>query len=192
MSFLRPDQFSGEALTEHIELEDTLSPYVGINSYELNLAYFEAVVRHAHQLFDALFQAGDSIRIVWHVYGRPIGPTRLFRYIRDKSVRFKTTATSTTFDDEPFWTFTVSVSDKSMIRIRPLLEAICYQDFYTRSKPRLNGDLTTYPFVQFIHERDGHILFVYDDRGAYIRGTSPPHLQSLKQKISPSHMPDRT
>ena len=192
MSFLRTDQFSGEALTEHIELVDTLSPYVGINSFEMNLAYFEAVVHHAHQLFDALFQAGDPILIVCHVYGQPAKPTRLFRYIRDKSVRFKTTATSSTFDDEPLWVFTMPVADKSVIRIRPLLEAICYQDFYTRSKPRLNGYLTTYPFVQFIHERDGHILFVYDDRGAYIRGTSPTHLQLLKQKISPPHMPNRT
>ncbi|WP_214814348.1 hypothetical protein [Exiguobacterium sp. s196] len=192
MSVLRPDQFSGEALTEHIELEDTLSPYVDIKSYELNLEYFEAVVRHAQQLFDALFEEGDPIRIVWHVHGQPVKPTLLFRYIRDKSVRFKTIATSCTFDDEPLWMFTVPVADKSEIRVRPLLEAICYQDFYTKSKPRLNGEFTTYPLVQFIHEREGHVLFVYDDRGAYIRGTSPAHLQSLKQKISPSRMPNRT
>ena len=63
---LRPDQFSGEALTEHIELEDTLSPYVDIKSDELNLEYFETVVRRAQQLFDALFEEGDPIRIVWH------------------------------------------------------------------------------------------------------------------------------
>lgn len=189
MSFLRPDQFSDDAWTAHLELEDTLSPTMGD---ALNVAYFEAVVRHAHQLFDTFFQVGDPIRIVWHVYGRPVGPTRLFRYIRDKSVRFETTATSTTFEDEPLWTFTVPVADKSVLRVRPLLEAICYQDFYTRANPRLNGNLTTYPFVQFIHERDGHVLFVYDDRGAYIRGTSVSHLEALKQKISPSSMPNWT
>ena len=180
MSFLRPDQFSGDAWTAHLELEETLSPTI---DDALNPAYFEAVVRRAHQLFETFFQTGDPIRIVWHVYGRPVGPTRLFRYIRDKSVRFETTATLTTFEDEPLWTFTVPVADKSVLRVRPLLEAICYQDFFTRSNPRL---------VQFIHERDGHVLFVYDDRGAYIRGTSVSHLEALKQKISPSSMPNWT
>lgn len=181
MHILKPNQFSGDALTEHIELEEELSPFLD-RSDELNQAYFDAVIRKAKGLFDALFPKGEAFTIVYHVYGDHPGNTGMFRLIRDKSLRFQTTVIRSEEEEEALWTYIVPIPDRSQLHTSRLLEAICHQDF-PPLRPRLRGWATSYPAVQFIHQTDGHVLFVYDDRGAYIRATSPTHLQSLKQKI---------
>lgn len=188
MQILRPDQFSDDPLTVHLELEETMSPYIESGVY--NPAYFQAVVQKAYDLFDALFAEGGPIVLVYHVYGNSFAPTHLFRFIRDRDARYKATLTRSVLEEEVVRTYTVHISDKSQLRVYALLEAICHQDF--RFSPRLCRRRGMCPYVQFIHQKAGHVLFVYDDRGAYVRGTSPEHLQALKQKISPPLMPNRT
>ncbi|TCI48170.1 MULTISPECIES: hypothetical protein [unclassified Exiguobacterium] len=188
MQILRPDQFSGDPLTAHIELEETMSPYIESDVY--NPAYFQAVLQKAHDLFDALFDEGDAILLVYHVYGTAFTPTHLFRFIRDRNARFKTTLTRSVLHEETIRTYTVAISGRSQLRLHALLEAICHQDFHF--SPRLCRHRWTCPSIQFIHQTKNHVLFIYDDRGAYIRGTSPEHLEALKQKISPPFMPNRT
>lgn len=190
MHILKPNQFSGDALTEHIELEEELSPFLD-QSDELNQAYFDAVIRKAKGLFDTLFPNGEGFTLVYHVYGDHPGNTGMFRLIRDKSLRFQTALIRSEEEEETLWTYIVPIADRDQIRMSRLLEAICHQDFQPL-RPRLRGWAMSYPAVQFIHQEAGHVLFVYDDRGAYIRGTSPEHLQAIKQKISSSFMPDRT
>lgn len=186
MHILKPNQFSGEPLTEHIELEEELSPFLN-RSDELNQAYFDAVIRKAKGLFDTLFPKGEAFTLVYHVYGDHPGNTGMFRLIRDKSLRFQTSVIRSEEEEETLWTYIVPIADRDQLRMSHLLTAICHQDFQPL-RPRLRGWATSYPTVQFIHQKEGHVLFVYDDRGAYIRGTSPEHLQVLKQKVLPPDM----
>ena len=181
MHVLKPNHFSGNAFTEHIELEEELSPYVA-QSDKLNQAYFQAVTRKAKGLFDALFPKDEPFALVYHVYGNHPGNTGMFRFIRDKSLRYQTTATRSSEEDETLWTYIVPIVDRDQIRVYRLLEAICNQDFPPLT-PRLRDSGTSYPAIQFIHQGTGHVLFIYDDRGAYIRASSHNHLQTLKQKI---------
>gem|GEM_PF-5150140 len=190
MHVLKPNQFSGDALTEHIELEEELSPFLD-HSDELNQVYFEAVIRKAKGLFDILFPKGEAFTLVYHVYGDHLRNTGMFRFIRDKSLRYQTTVTRCKVVEETLWTYTVPIVGREQLHVYRLLEAICHQDF-PPLMPRFRDRGTTYPAIQFIHQNSRHVLFVYDDRGAYIRGTSPEHLQELKQKISPPFMPNRT
>ena len=185
MQILRPDEFSCDPLTHHIELEEESSPY--LNSDVLNPAYFQSVVKKSHDLVDALFEEGDPILLVYHVYGSPFQPTYLSRFIRNREARYNTTLTQTALGEEAVWTATVPIPDKKQLRLHSLLEAICHQDFHFT--PRLCRRCGTCPSVQLIHRTKGYVLFIYDDRGAYIRGTSIEQLQAIQQKISPPLMP---
>lgn len=119
--------------------------------------------KRANRLFAEVFKETETVQLIFIIFehSRKNKLDKLL-YKTNFSIvdSFVTHSWSEYNDGET--TVLIIETDKQNLRIAKIIDAICYKDFYSHGKLRINSPLI------FYNKQDNLILNVYDDRGCDI------------------------
>lgn len=166
------NSFMGKEFALCLTMEKKLSQTIE-NTNEINTEYFKNVYKKATQIFEDIFKDDDEMYLIAHIRSelnmQKYYKTYIFNnHLKNPKDKYKLNFKQEILEeDDKVIEFSVLLSSKNNLSYKPLIHAICNQDF-RMLRPRFKDKYTYYPEIFFINKNKNIILNIFDDRGCFI------------------------